>query len=151
MSGSGVAVQRAADGVSLLVRDLQRIPVELRKELRPRLTAAGNEVLGDARANAAWSSRIPGALTLRVSFAGDRAGVYIEANAKRAPHARVYEGLVADVFRHPVFARRGRSAPWVAQAARPFLLPAARGGFEAVVDAVDDAIDTVLTQHGFGR
>lgn len=148
MSGSGVAVQRAADGVSLLVRDLQRIPVELRKELRPRLTAAGNEVLGDARANAAWSSRIPGALTLRVSFAGDRAGVYIEANAKRAPHARVYEGLVADVFRHPLF---GNREAWFAQAARPFLLPAARGGFEAVVDAVDDAIDTVLTQHGFGR
>lgn len=151
MSGSGVSVARTADGVSLLVRDLQRIPTDLRKELRPRLRTAGEQVMASAKASASWSSRIPGALSLRVSFAGDRAGVYIEANAKRAPHARVYEGLMADPFRHPVFQNKRRDAAWVEQAARPFLLPAARGGYEAVVDAVGDAIDTVLAQHGFGR
>lgn len=154
MSGSGVTVQPLANGVALLARDLARIPVELRKEVRPRLREAGQSVMDAAKGNAAWSSRIPGSLTLRTSFSERQAGVFIEANAKRAPHARVYEGMVSDTFRHPVFQRSGQSrrqTPWVEQAARPFLWPAAQGGYEVVAEALGEAVDAVLAAHGFGR
>lgn len=98
------------------------VPEELRKQLRPRFRAIGERMKAQAAANASWSSRIPGSLKVRVSLAGKRPGVYVLAEASSAPHARPLEGLNGrNPFRHPVF---GNENVWVAQSARPYLLPA---------------------------
>ncbi|WP_440685340.1 hypothetical protein [Cellulomonas soli] len=127
---------------------LSRVPDELHGELRKQLRTVGEQVREDAAANASWSSRIPGALQMRVSFDGPRTGVRISASAKKAPHARVYEGIVDDPFRHPFFGNRDW---WYEQAARPFLMPAAEKAHENVVAGALEAIDSTLARHGFGR
>lgn len=143
VGGSGAA------GVRIVARDLARIPEDLRAATRTKLRAAGSTVLREAASNASWSSRIPAAMSLQTSLTGRTPGVAIVVNTARAPHARPFEGIVADTWRHPVFERSGRPTPWVEQAARPYLLPAARSGYDVVVAGVEEAIDEVLSKAGF--
>lgn len=138
-----------AAGVRIVARDLAKVPEELRAAMRTRLKAAGSGVLRDAAVNASWSSRIPGAMSLQVAFTGRNPGVTIVVNTAKAPHARPFEGIAARSWRHPVFERYGGATPWVEQAARPYLLPAARAGYDVVVAGVQDALDEVLTRAGF--
>jgi len=137
-----------AAGVRRLASDLARVPDELRPELRAAMRGVGQKVRDQAAANASWSSQIPAALQLRTGFEGRRAGVTVIASTGRARHARVYEGMVRDPFRHPVFGDRGT---WVSQPARPYLLPAAEQGREDAAAGVVAALDTVLARRGFGR
>lgn len=126
--------------------DIARLPKELRSALRPRMRAAGEITLARAKANASWSSRIPGALSLRVSFAKRNPGVTILANAGAAPHARPFEGITdASSFRHPVFG----NDVWVSQATRPFMRPAAKESGEQVVTEIAAAIDDAAGRVGF--
>lgn len=131
-----------------LRQDLARIPEQLRPELRRAMREVGQQVRDAAAANASWSTQIPGALQLRTAFEGRRTGVTVVAALGRARHARVYEGLVRDPFRHPVYGDRSN---WVAQAARPYLLPAVEQKRDEAVTGVLAAIDTVLARNGFGR
>ncbi|MEU8379780.1 HK97 gp10 family phage protein [Streptosporangium sp. NPDC048865] len=88
-----------------LVRDFNKIPPDLRKELRPALKKGAQPILAEARSNASWSTRIPRATRIASSFTKRRGGVTIVVSAKRAPHGRPYENLGAPgTFRHPVFA-----------------------------------------------
>lgn len=135
-----------AAGVRIVARDLARIPEDLRAATRTRIRAAGSQVMQEAASNASWSSRIPGAMSLRTNLAGNTPGVTITVDTKKAPHARPFEGIVAGAWRHPVFGHRDR---WVEQAARPYLLPAARTGYELVATAIEDAVDDALTKAGF--
>lgn len=135
-----------AAGVRVVARDIARVPVELQARLRPKIRAAGMEVLQAAAVNASWSSRIPGAMSLRSAFKDGSPGVTIRVDTTKAPHARPYEGIVKDSFRHPVFGDRSN---WVSQAARPYLLPAARAGYAVVAAAIGDAVDEALTAAGF--
>lgn len=99
-------------------RELRTMSREVRREIRPRIRKAAEPMVAEARSNASWSSRIPGAIRL----SNTRRGVSIRVNQKRAPHARPYEGIRGGAtFRHPVFGNRDR---WVSQATRPFLDPA---------------------------
>lgn len=150
MSGLQVFVDptSGSSGVRLLREDFRRIPAQLRPEIRRRTAAVGAKALRAAQQNASWSSRIPAALSLRTSFGGRNPGVEIVASQKKAPHARVYEGIVQSTFRHPVFGDRDW---WVAQRARPYLLPAARGAGAELALEVGRAVDEVLTARGFGR
>lgn len=127
----------------LLVTELGQMPAEIRTGLRVGFRKAGQAVLADARSNAAWSSRIPGAMSLRTSTKADSAGVFIRVDASKAPHARPYEGFSnrGDSFRHPVF---GNREVWVAQSTRPFLYPAAVAGRAAVMAAAQSAVATAF-------
>lgn len=130
-----------------LVADLRAIPVELRRELRRELRAAGAPIVADAKSRAAWSSRIPGAIGLRTSASGRGLAATIRVRAARAPHARPIENQGRHgTFRHPVFGNRDR---WVPQRARPFLDPAARAGFSRFVQATGKAVETAARRHGF--
>ena len=138
-----------APGLRLVAADLARLPKEVHARLRPRLRRAGETTLRRAQANAAWSSRIPGALSLRVSFSKRAPGVTIVASTAAAPHARAFEGILRDSFRHPVFGIR--DAAWVEQSARPYLRPAAQATGGMVVSESLAAVDEALTAVGMTR
>lgn len=133
-------------GIRLLGRDLARVPDDYVGEIRPQIRKAGKRWTDDAKTNAGWSSRIPGAIGMSVSFTRKSAGVYLTASVRKAPHARVYEGIVADVFRHPVF---GNTDVWVQGRARPYLLPTVRRAYDDMGEVLDTTLRTVLRRHGF--
>lgn len=86
--------------------------------LRREMRGIGNEMAADAKTNASWSTRIPGAIQVRTRLTGKRPGVRIRVNSDQAPHGRVYEDITGrGSFRHPVFG----TDSWVPQASRPFL------------------------------
>lgn len=118
----------------------------MHKEVRPRLAEAGQKVKASAAANASWSSRIPGALTSRVRLTGNRPGVYVQASSAKAPHARPFEGMTGrNPFRHPVY---GNQNVWVAQAARPFLVPALRENDAEVKASMNEAVMAAFRKAG---
>lgn len=134
------------DGIRLLGRDLARVPDDYVSEIRPQIRRAGQQWVQDAKGNAGWSTRIPGSIGLSVLFSRKSAGVYLTASVAKAPHARVYEGIVSDVFRHPVFGNRDT---WVQGRSRPYLLPTVRRAYDQMSDVLNDTLRTVLRRHGF--
>ncbi|MEV0149106.1 MULTISPECIES: HK97 gp10 family phage protein [unclassified Nonomuraea] len=144
----GLTVPRNnTDDLRKLIRDVGKLPDAIRRELRPALRLAGQKALIKARADASWSTRIPGAIRLSVSFSRRRPGVALVVNKARAPHARAYENLgTPGAFRHPVFGNRRR---WVRQQARPFLFPAARASMAQIDTDIGVAVEAAARKHGF--
>lgn len=124
---------------------LQLVPESVRGQLRPALRAVGKTVRDTAAGNASWSSRIPAALRVRVNLTtgSKRMGITVYAMSGRAPHARPYEGVISDPFRHPVYGNRD---VWVPQAARPFLFPAARQHAAEVERTVNESVTEALSR-----
>lgn len=140
------------DEVERLIRDLDGIPKDLKRKLRPKLREAGEIVAGQARVNASWSTRIPQATKVRTSFTLRNPGVSVVVDRKKAPHARPFEhGGEPGQFRHPVFQTFGgkRRTPWVPQPARPFLAPAAEAKGDEAARRVADAVDEATRDAGF--
>lgn len=136
----------ASQEIRRLVRDLGKLPPEIRKELRPAIKEVGNVVVRDAQRRASWSTRIPGAIRIGANFSsGSRAGVTLIGNVRKAPHLRPWEHLGFQApYRHPVFGR-----VWVSQMARPFFFPAVAAHAEDVDKKIGEVIDTVARKHGF--
>jgi len=128
-----------------LAQRLGQMPKQFQPRARRMMRSAGQDMLGDAKGNASWSSRIPGALTLRVALNGSRPGIAIRASLKAAAHARVYEGILGDTFRHPLF---GDREFWYTQPARPYLLPAVERQTEQIVAELTRIVDNVNAQAG---
>lgn len=127
--------------------DVGRFPAELRKQLRPALKTAAEPIAADARARASWSTRIPGAITVRARFGARDPGVSLRVLSSRAPHGRVYEGIRGNaVFRHPVFGHRDR---WVEQPTRPYAAPAVEAGADEVASAAAEAVTEAARDLGF--
>jgi hypothetical protein len=55
---------------------------------------------------------------------------------REGPHARAYEGLLDDAFRHPLF---GWDV-WFDQQARPYILPAIDAAYPRIRSEVNDAL-----------
>ncbi|MFD0885757.1 HK97 gp10 family phage protein [Streptosporangium algeriense] len=139
--------QSGTDDLRRLVRDLGKLPAEVRKELRPTLRKAGVRARTRAKGNASWSRRIPGAIRLQVSFAKRRPGVALRVDQQRAPHARALENLgKPGFFRHPFFGDREQ---WVSQRARPFLFSAAQEEWRSINADIAAAVFTAARKHGF--
>lgn len=126
---------------------MRALEPETRKAVRPKLREAGQIIQRDAQHRSSWSSRIPGSIKVVTSFRANREGVTVRAGGGNAPHARPYEGLSSGgtTFRHPVHGNDW----WVAQAARPFLFPAAQANEGAVTAAVTSVLDEVGSELGF--
>lgn len=136
-----------ADEIERLIRDMGRVPDDLRRKLRPKLRAAGRLVADDAKLRASWSTRIPRAISVRTSFTKNRPGVSVVVDRKRAPHARPYEhGGREGKFRHPVF---GNREVWVSQVARPFLAPAFDAKNNEAGRLITEAVDETTRDAGF--
>jgi hypothetical protein len=121
--------------------------------LRKNLKTAAEPAAAQVRANASWSSRIPGAVGVQTRFTGKRPGVSIFVSRKKAPHARPLENSgKGGTFKHPVFARTkrgGRRYVTVQQQARPFFFNDLAKRMPEVDKAVGDAIDDAARAAGF--
>ncbi len=127
--------------------DLRAIPREVRRDLTPVLKQAGEGAAADARGRAAWSSRIPGAIRVVVRYGQRRPGVAIRVSARRAPHARAYEGKgTPGNFRHPLFGDREH---WISEAQRPFAFPAVKAKRDEAQRGVDQVVMSAARRHGF--
>lgn len=110
------------------------------------LRRIGQETLADARNNASWSSRIPGATRLSVQFSKRFSGVSIVTNKNRAPHARPIENAGKQgTFRHRNFGRND----WSVQRAQPFQTPAARKTYLKIDRDIGQVVDKVIRPYGF--
>ena len=125
-------------------RELRKVEPVLAKELNKELRQIVKErIIPTAKANAGWSSRIPGAIKPQVTTKL----VGIRVAGKQAPHAKPFENTSnTGWFRHPVF---GNRQVWVNQNARTFLRPAVDANQESAAQAVAKAIDTAGRAAGF--
>lgn len=128
--------------VERFIKHFGDVPKDIKKEIRPALRAAGRVVADDAKRRAAWSTRIPKATRVSVSFAKRKPGVSVIVDRKKAPHARPYEhGGRPGRFRHPVY---GNRRVWVPQQARPFLEPAMQAKGDEAAKQIEQAVDRVI-------
>ncbi|MFG3439934.1 HK97 gp10 family phage protein [Nonomuraea sp. NPDC047897] len=135
-----------SEAIRQLSKELDGIPKELRKKLRPALKTAAEPIAENARGRASWSKRIPRAISVGVRFSRDP-GVYIRVRRAVAPHGRAYEGITgASDFVHPVFGHRDRE---VSEATRPYLEPAVTAGADDVLSTVAGVVDQVAREQGF--
>jgi hypothetical protein len=135
-----------SEAIRQLAKQIDGIPKELRKELRPALRAAAEPVVQDARGRASWSTRIPRAISMSVRFSRDP-GVLIRVRRSVAPHGRAYEGITgASDFIHPVFGHRERE---VAEGTRPYLEPAVRAAADTVLAKAAGVVEQVAREQGF--
>jgi hypothetical protein len=134
--------------VHALVKDLRQLEdgKQQAAALRRRLKAAADPIRAQVRANASWSRRIPGAVSIGTKFTKRSTGVFIKVNSKRAPHARPLENNgQPGTFRHPVF---GRDV-WVVQRARPFFFADTARHMPQVEQAAIEAINDAARAVGF--
>jgi HK97 gp10 family phage protein len=142
----------SADDIRKLVNDLRKIGDGVGRNLGKEFKKAAGPVAAQAKTNASWSTRIPGAITVGVSSSRRYPGAQIKVSKTKAPHARLYEfgsGRRKQSFRHPVYKVKGREAPWVEQATRPFIRPAIRAKGGEFIKAADRAVDETARAHGF--
>lgn len=130
------------------IREFEKFPADLRKELRPMLRRTGDAALARARQNSQWSSRIPGSLRVSVSFSKRSAGVTLVSNRLRAPHGRAYANQGRPgFFRAPTGTP---PEPWVRIAARPWFFDAADFAMTKDIDRkIGEVVDTAAREHGF--
>lgn len=130
-----------------LIVDLRAIPREVRAELTPLLKRAGESAAAQARGNASWSTRIPGAIRVQVRYGRVRTGMLLKVSAAMAPHARAYEGLGRPgLFRHPLF---GDWSTPITQARRPYAWPAVVAMREPVRREIAQVVEDAARRHGF--
>lgn len=129
------------------IRDFEKFPADLRKEMRPMIRRVGAQALLATRAEASWSTKIPSATRMNVSFSKRSAGASISTNRLRAPGARPLENRGREgFFRHPV---NPDKTVWVRQRSRPYISKATQP-FAAKFDAeILTVVDQVARSHGF--
>lgn len=134
-----------ANEIEEFVKRFGKVPKDLKRALRPGLRAAGSLVANDARLRASWSTRIPRAIKISVTFAGKRQGVSIIVDRKKAPHGRPYEhGGRLGTFRAPL---HGNRRYWYPHEARPFLEPALEAKGDEAAREIADVVDLVIRTH----
>lgn len=136
-----------SEDVRKLVNDLRKIGDGVGRNLGKEFKRAAGPVAQQARANASWSSRIPGAISVGVSSSRRYPGAQIKVSKGKAPHARLFEfpGRGGS-FRHPVF---GNREVWVDQRGRPFIRPAVREKGGEFIKAADRAVVSAAKAAGF--
>lgn len=140
---------QTAEDVRKLINDLRKIGDGVGRNLGKEFKKAAGPVADQARSNASWSTRIPGAISVGVSSSRRFPGAQIKVAKGPAPHARLYEfgsGRRSASFRHPVY---GNREVWVEQATRPFIRPAIRAKGEGFIKACDAAVDQAARANGF--
>ena len=135
------------DDMERAIADLRAIPREVRRELTPVLKKTGGAAASDARGRASWSARIAAAMTVKVRYGQRRPGVVLRVAAKRAPHARPYEGLgVPGIFRHPGWGDREQ---WYTQVRRPCAWPAVHAKRGEIQRDINRVVEVAARRHGF--
>lgn len=115
----------------------------LRKQIRAAISDAGKDLADKVKSAASWSGRIPGAVSVKTSFAVNGAGASIDVNARKAPEAKPLE---SKSLRHPVF---GNTKVWVSQPTRPFFNNTIAENQAAAEVKFDAALDEAVHEAGF--
>lgn len=133
-------------GLAQLSRDLYRMSPALRSRLGKTIRDLGKGMESDAKSNASWSSRIPGAIKVSGTVTPNAVGVALRVSTGAAPHARPYEGLDGgSSFRHPVYG----GPAWVSQGTRPYARPAQEKAGKELPEAGMKAIEEAAAEAGF--
>lgn len=113
-----IAARIDARSIARASREVRRAAPEAWKALRARLLVIGNAVAEDVRADASYSTRIPGSVKVRVTAGGN---VKVVMGGDAAPNAVPIENGGRGFVRHPVY---GHDV-WTAKNSRPApMLPA---------------------------
>jgi hypothetical protein len=118
----------------------------MRQAERGRLKDAAEVIAAQARANAAWSKRIPAAT--RVGGGLTAGGVYVRTPGKYARNAAPFEFGK----RHPLFARVGSkrySGEWYPTPHRPYMEDAAEQALDRAAEKYAEIVDDWAHQLGF--
>ena len=130
------------------IAEFEKFPQDLRTEMRPMLRKSGEQAMLRARSNFSWSTRIPRAIRVSVTFSKRTAGVRLTGNRKMAPHMRAYEHLgKTGFFRAPT---GNPPEPWVRHKARPGFFRAADIALTRDMDRkIGEIVDSTARKHGF--
>lgn len=145
----GISADLRGIGLELKLVD-KRFASAVRKEIRTAVTNAGAEIVQKIRDESSWSTRIPGATTIRPNFSIRSAGVRIVTSRATAPHARPLEmgnqggSEQADTFTHPT--PHGGEAT---QAKRPFFFKSVEALTPETEAKVRLAVDLAVRAAGF--
>lgn len=125
------------EGLPEFLRALKRYVPEVHKEFRARARAIAASIANDAKGRAAWSRRIPGAISPTVTSRV----IGVRVSKKKAPHGGLYErgskGRPTTV-RHPLFGNRNF---WFDEPTRPFLAPAVEAQRDESIAAMFAALE----------
>jgi hypothetical protein len=120
---------------------------KIQVELRRGIKTAAKPIVDGVKAEASFSSRIPGAVKVKAGFASKGATVTVIADPKAAPEAApLNNGDRGGNFRHPVYGNREN---WVSQPAHPFFVTGAKHGAPAAEQAMLKVMDDIAHQLGF--
>lgn len=143
-----------ARSLHAFAKQLAAIEPKLRVLLRREMVKAGGDAADAIRKQADWSSRIPAAVRVKVSFAARGAGVSVVVDRKKAPEGRVLENRgKTGKFRHPVHADPAKPRDqwhWVEQDAQPFFEKGAtdfeRGEFQGQVEEIGAEVSVMVVR-----
>jgi hypothetical protein len=121
-----------------VAKRLRTVDKVAQKEMRAQLRTDLGPIIGQAKANASWSTRIPGAIGPQVTVKT----VGVRVNRKKAPHGRVYEYG----GRHPVFGNRD---VWVPVPKRSYVRPAVQDNKLKVRRDLGQSIGRANKKAGF--
>lgn len=112
MAGVKLTVDLAEVGRELKGLD-KAVATRLRRQIRQVAAESGAALVTKMRANASWSTRIPAATGVKVSFGARSAGMTVATSARRAPHARPLEKGNATSYDPGTVQKltRGRTSP----------------------------------------
>ena len=134
----------------------KKMAAAVRKHIRTGITDAAQPLADAVRAQASWSSRIPGAVSVKTSFGPRSAGASVVVNNKKAPEARPLEmgsqRSSSGFLRHPVFARASETKDqwtWVNQPVRPFFFAAVDAKTPVITARMNKVLDDVARDLGF--
>lgn len=141
-SKAGIAVVADTSQIARLAKDLRRASPAAWKACRTSLRAAGQVVADDAKGRAAFSTRIPNSIRVRVTSGGN---VKVIAGDATATDAAPIENKGKGHVRHPVFVPKaklpGPPGSWTEKNSPPaYLGPALEAHREEAAKAIEDAV-----------
>lgn len=143
MTGQGIAVE--VRGLRELLRDLRAAQPAVHRDMRRELRDVAGEVAKDASHRAPRSTRPMQKGRKRRLADSLRPAVRGSAVYVRSPVP--YGNIVHWGGRRPSDAHN--RAKWINVPARPFIAQAAEANAERFLDEVGDAVERVLSRHGF--
>jgi hypothetical protein len=144
--GGALQVNFTSADLHKMYTDLKAAPGAMQVELRKGMKVAADPMVKRVKSSSSFSSRIPGAVSAKVSFSAKSAAVSVQVNSGKAPEARPLEnGGKGGTFRHPVY---GNTDNWVDQKAQPFFFGNATKDAE-MTKAMNDVMDAFAKRLGF--
>lgn len=145
--GGGIEITVTSPDLAQLYQAAKAADGNLQVQLRRGVRKAAKPIEDGVKAAASWSSRIPGAVRTKASFAARGASVRVEVDSGAAPEAAPINNKGrGGRFRHPVYGNRDN---WVSQQARPFFREGVTAGIPAADAAMSRLMDDFAHQLGF--